>query len=217
MGIELLIGGSALLGAGASMFAGKQQANAADRSSAMQLEAARVGSRTQMRMFNLARRDLAPWRNTGKKALGQLSRMFIEGKGMQAFKKTPGYRFRMREGTRALDRSASARGRLMSGGHERELLRYGQGLASEEFGNYANRLASLAGIGQSATSQTAALGQQTGANMAALGLQGAQGAGNAMFNAGTARASGYVGAANAFTGAGNNAMFLYGAQQGWFK
>ena len=117
-----------------------------------------------------------------------------------AFYESPGYQFRMEEGTRALDRSASARGKLRSGSHERELIRYGQGVASEEFNNYANRLASLAGIGGTATSQTG----QFGAN-AAAGMAGAQMA------AGTARASGYAGLANAATGAIGNAMYYYGA------
>ncbi|KKK74367.1 hypothetical protein LCGC14_2884500, partial [marine sediment metagenome] len=50
-----------------------------------------------------------------------------------AFYKSPGYDFRFQEGTRAIDRSAAARGQLMSGGIVRELTRYGQGLASSEF------------------------------------------------------------------------------------
>ena len=47
-----------------------------------------------------------------------------------AFFQSPGYQFRQDEGIRAIDRSASARGQLMSGGTLRELQRYGQGLAA---------------------------------------------------------------------------------------
>ncbi len=47
-----------------------------------------------------------------------------------------------------------------------------QGVASDEYENYANRLAALAGVGQSATNATSAAGQayagqQTNTNMAA--------------------------------------------------
>jgi len=118
-----------------------------------------------------------------------------------AFYKSPGYEFRFDEGTRALDRSASARGRLRSGAHERELIRYGQGVASSEFNNYANRLASLAGLGQTSTGRTG----QAGASAASS--QGAYLAG-----AGTARASGYVGAANAATQGIGNYLYFAGLQ-----
>ena len=117
------------------------------------------------------------------------------------FYKSPGYEFRYDEGVNALDKSASARGRLSSGGHERELIRYGQGFASEEFNNYANRLSDLAGIGYSATTAGGEFGATAAAN-----------AGNAMINAGTARASGYAGAANALNAGLGNALYDWGTQ-----
>lgn len=103
-----------------------------------------------------------------------------------AFYKSPGYEFRQEEGIRAIDRSAAARGQLMSGGTLRELQRYGQGLASSEFNTYANRLSDLAGIGSS----VATAGGQLGAT--AAGQVGAASAGIAgtTLAGGTARASG---------------------------
>lgn len=251
-----LIGGAALVGGAvigskSAKKAGKVQARAATQASAdinrsaeiaaaSQLEAARIGSATQLRMFEQSREDIAPWRQTGARALAQLESMFISPGGINTqtpgfaanFTESPGYQFRLGEGVRALDRSASARGRLGSGGHQRALIRYGQGVASNEFGQYvdrfntyANRLSNLAGVGQASAVQTGQLGQQAAATAGQFGLQGAAGAGNtltqgaaraggALQAAGTARASGYVGAANAITGGVssgvNNALFLYG-------
>ena len=111
-----------------------------------------------------------------------------------AFFKSPGYEFRLEEGTRAIDRSASARGQLMSGGTLRELQRYGQGLASSEFGNYANRLSALAGIGQTANQQGIAAGAAAGGQ---VGTSAAN-IGQSIMAGGTAQASGIVGANNAW-------------------
>jgi hypothetical protein len=51
----------------------------------------------------------------------------------------PGYGFRLSEGLKALERSAAARGGLLSGGTGKALTRYGQDMASQEFGNAFNR------------------------------------------------------------------------------
>lgn len=67
------------------------------------------------------------------------------------FTESPGYQFQLEEGTKALERGASARGDLLGGRQLKELTRYGQGLASQEYGGYLNRLGSLASTGQTAT------------------------------------------------------------------
>lgn len=201
--------GSAILGGNKAKQAASTQAEAAARAGAAQLEAARIASDTQLQMFEQTREDTAPWRETGARALTKLEDMFLNGKGMDDFQQTPGYQFRFDEGVRALDRSAASRGLLMSGGQQRELTRYGQGIASNEFNTYANRLSSLAGVGQSTAVQTGQMGATAAQAAGQMGMQGAAGAGNAMMQAGTARASGYVGQANAYSaGLGNLAGSL---------
>ncbi len=116
------------------------------------------------------------------------------GPDYSAFYKSPGYQFRQDEGIRAIDRSASARGQLMSGGTLRELQRYGQGLASSEFGNYANRLASMAGLGQSAAFNSGQLGATAGGQVGAS----AANIGQSIMSGGQAQAAGIVGGNNAF-------------------
>jgi hypothetical protein len=67
----------------------------------------------------------------------------------------PSYGFRLDEGVKALERSAAAKGTLLTGGHVKALQRYGQDMASTEYqnsyarraseqGNNYNRLAGLA-------------------------------------------------------------------------
>jgi hypothetical protein len=125
----------------------------------------------------------------------------------------PGYAFRMSEGIKALDRSAAARGNLMSGAQLKGINQYGQDLASQEYQNAFNRyqtartntlnpFASLAGVAQSSanTLGTAAgqFGQQMGSNI---------------IGAGNAAAAGQVGAANAIAGGVGQGVNFYQNQQ----
>lgn len=127
-----------------------------------------------------------------------------QGPDFSQFYQSPDYQFALEEGNKALDRSAASRGRLFSGAQMKGLSRYNQGMASQQFNNYANRLASIAGIGQTATNTTAGLGANYAAN-----------AGNALQNAGAARASGYAGMANALNSGINNGLYMYGMSGGF--
>jgi hypothetical protein len=108
------------------------------------------------------------------------------GPDMSGFFTSPGYQFRRDEGTRGLERSAAARGGAFSGNALRALSEFNSGLASQEFGTYVNQLAGIAGVGQTATNQTAAYGAQHADN-----------AGRNALYAGDARASGIIGQSNA--------------------
>lgn len=57
----------------------------------------------------------------------------------------PGYQFRFNQGRDALERSAAARGTLNTGGTLKDILGYGQDLASTEYGNLFNRAFSTYG------------------------------------------------------------------------
>jgi hypothetical protein len=170
--IALAIGGSALLGANASKSASKTQAASADQATQL-----------QERMFNKQVELQEPWRQAGINALNKIESGDIMGS------MDPSYSFRFQEGLKALDRQAAARGGLISGGALKAAQRYGQDFASTEFGNAYNRLASRAGLGQTAANTMGNAAGQFGVN-----------AGNLMTSAGAARASGYVGGANALTG-----------------
>ena len=127
---------------------------------------------------------------------GQIATAMQAGGGSpdySAFYQSPGYQFRLDEGTRAVERSAAAKGKLMSGGLARELTSYGQGLASSEFNSYANRLASMAGLGQTATQYTGQLGASAAGQYGQTSAQ----LGQTIMSGGQAQASGYVGSSNA--------------------
>lgn len=107
-----------------------------------------------------------------------------------AFFASPDYIFARDQGLEAVQRSAAARGNLFSGNTGAALEQYGQGLASQQLNNYTNRLASLAGVGQTAATATGQFGITTG-----------QGIANNLIDAGNARASGIVGQSNAYSDA----------------
>lgn len=92
------------------------------------------------------------------------------GNGQQSvsdlIRSTPGYQFRMDEGRRAIDSSAASRGMLLSGGALKRLQDFGSEYAAQEFDKYYNRLAGVAGSGQTATGNIAAGSQAAGANLA---------------------------------------------------
>lgn len=136
------------------------------------------------------------------------------GKYGKAFSETnftvdPGYAFRLSEGMKALERSAAARGGLLSGATMKGLQRYGQDLASQEYQNAFNRyyaernaalnpLQSLAGVGQTSANQLGAAGQTYAGNVG--GMYIAQGAtqGNALLAQQRARSSAYGQLGSAF-------------------
>ncbi len=120
-----------------------------------------------------------------------------------AFFQSPDYQFRMKEGLRAVQNSAAAQGGLYSGNALRGIEEYGSGLAASEYGNWFNRNAALAGIGQSATNQAGNAAMQTGANV-----------GNLFAMQGDARASGIIGQSNALSNTINQLGSLYGMYRG---
>ena len=189
--VAAAIAGSAVLGYMGS-------SNAADA----QLEASAASTAAQERMFDKQTALQAPWRQAGEQALNKLTPLAMNYQkfGMDQFQQDPGYAFRLSEGQKALDRSATARGGLISGSALKAATRYGQDMGSQEYTNAFNRyqteraaqlqpLQSLAGVGQtSANTLTQAAG-----NFGAAEGANAIGAGNA-------RASSYVGGANAMSG-----------------
>lgn len=175
--------------------AANTQAASADRAADM-----------QDKQYQQTRADQAPWREAGQVALkdmvgglaagGDFNRDFT----MADYTEDPGYQFRLQEGEQGINRAATASGSRYSGATLKALSRFNSNQASQEYGNAYNRhqndvssrfnrLASLAGVGQTATNQTAAAGATAATN-----------GGQFIQNAGTARASGYVGQANAING-----------------
>jgi hypothetical protein len=195
--------GSALIGSSASKSAAKTQAAAAEQA-----------GEQQRAIFERQVELSAPYRAAGEVALNKLVPLATEYTpfGMAQFQADPGYAFRLSEGQKALERSAAARGNLLSGGTGKALTRFGQEMGSQEYTNAFNRyqaerqarlnpLQSLAGVGQTSTQQLAGQAGQLGAGLA-----------ESIGAAGQARASGYMGSANAIAG-GLNQYLNYSQNQ----
>lgn len=190
---------------GASVVTGIMGANAASDAASSQARSARDAQGLQQRQYDQTRADQAPWREAGGRALTQMEDPnFQKSFTMADYQADPGYAFRLAEGQKALERSAAARGGLQGGATMKSLAKYNSGMASDEYGKAYdrfnndqstrfNRLASVAGVGQTAVNQTAAAGQNY-----------ANQAGDAMMQVGNAQAAGAIGQANAIGGALNS-------------
>ena len=183
---------------GANVVGGFLQSRAMGKAADAQERAQRDAMAAQQAMFERQVELQEPFRQAGLTAQNRL--MTLLGLGpdttaaeygtmarpfdMQAFEQDPGYAFRMSEGMKALERSAAARGGMLSGNALRGITRFGQDLASQEYGNAFNRfqierqarlnpLQSLMGGGQTAantlTGAAEAFGQQLGEGAATLG------------------------------------------------
>jgi hypothetical protein len=187
-----MIGGPQGAMMGASLGGGVDASNAASKAADIQSRSADQATQLQRDIFNKQVELQQPYQQAGVNALNRMQSGDVMGM------MDPSYQFRLGEGMKALERSAAARGGLISGGALKAAQRYGQDFASTEFGNAYNRLAGLAGIGQTATNTMGSNAGQFGVN-----------AGNNMMAGANARASGYVGGANALTGGLSNAANIY--------
>ena len=144
----------------------------------------------------------------------------------------PGFQFRLQQGQDALQRSAAARGSLLTGGTAQDLAKFGQDYASNEYGNVYNRalndyqqrynifqnnqntefnrLMALSGSGQAQTAQLYGAGTAAANNAGNIYMNSGQQIGNDYMNAGNAQAAGYRNSASAyggmFSGLGNAAQ-----------
>jgi hypothetical protein len=194
--------------AGAAVAGSVIQGVAGSKAAKAQKQAQLAAIEEQRRQYNQTREDFAPWRQTGANALSVLARVYgLNGSGTpasgaapdySAFYASPDYEFRRTEGLRAIDRSSAARGWLNSGAADKQRMRYGSDLASGEFGNWFNRMAGIAGVGQAAAGSTAAAGQNMANNVS-----------NAYGNIGNARASSYANWGSAANSGINNVLFSY--------
>lgn len=193
MGIGAAIGG---------IVGGISQGRAAKRAAQAQTDAANRQIDFQTDVYNDQTERFKPFLDTGTNALaGYNFEMGLGARpeGYGGFQTTPGYDFRRQQGIDAIDASAATRGGLMSGKTLQDLTTFGDGLASQEYGNYMQRLAGLTDMGMGAAGM-----QATAGNNAAAGVS------NALANIGNAQAAGAIGQGNALAGMMNNLSGAFG-------
>lgn len=167
---------SAVVVAGATAYS----ANRAASASRAQGRAAGQANDVQERIFQQQREDQEPWRQAGVGALNRLN-AFSAG-DMSGFQSSPDYQFTRDEGMRDIGNSFAAQGGAFSGNALRALSEFNSNVASRQVGDWWNRQAGLAGVGQAANSANASAGQnyanQYGQNALAAGDARASGIAN---------------------------------------
>lgn len=135
--------------------------------------------------------------DTGSQGYGQYATAQFTPEAFAA-NQDPGYGFRMKEGLKAVDAQAAARGGLISGAALKASQRFGQDMASQEYQNAFNRYQ---------TSRQNTLGSYQG--LQGTGMQAAGGLSNAAGNYGTNA----IGAYGAYGNAAGSAYGNFGNQQ----
>lgn len=227
------IAASAVVGAGASIYSSSQAADA-------QKAGIAASTAAQQKAFDEQKALNAPFREGGITAQNRLLTYLgltpAEGSGvtvdpndpnfgkyagdfgMKDFQADPGYNFRLSEGMKGLQNSAAAKGLLSSGSTLKGITDYGQGMASQEYGNayqryqtnranQLNPLTGILGMGQTATNNVSNAAGQLG-----------QGLGQAAAATGAANASSYINSGNALNNAlsgGISSYMNYNNMQGY--
>ena len=183
-----IVGGSIISGVLGSKAAG----NAADA----QRAGYDAATGEQARQYDQTRADFAPYREAGTAALGTINK--LNAGDYSSFFTSPDYNFARSEGQRDIGSSFAARGGAAGGNALKALAEFNSGLASRNYGDYYNRLAGVAGVGQSATNSTAQAGQNSANNISANYI-----------GSGDARASGLMGQANSWSNSLNSGLNNY--------
>lgn len=247
LAIGLGVAGAAA-SAGGAIAAGSIQAGAAKDAASLQAQEADKSLAFQEKEFNTQQANEAPFLATGQASAKQLGQDLAPGGSLtqqwtQPFvaptdvteQNDPGYQFRLKEGQKALEDSAAARGGVLSTGTAEDLTKFGQDYASNEYGNvYSravdqfnrafnvfqtnqtnqfNRLSATAGGGQVAAGQLGQEGSQAAGTVANINETAGAQIGSNINNAGAATASGYAGTANALTAGITNTEGLLTLQQ----
>lgn len=163
-GLSKMAGGKVfefLIPAAASLIGTGMAARSAEKGAAAEREQQQKALDLQQRMYEEGIARQKPFLETGTEFFNRLAALQRGGPGaaQEFLQMDPGYGFRMSEGLKALERGAAARGGLISGNALRAAQRFGQDLASQEFGAAYNRLAGLAQVGPSAAGVMNTLGQ----------------------------------------------------------
>lgn len=185
--------GSMALSAFGGLAGGYLTGQAAKDAANIQAQSAQNALALQREQFEYQKGLLEPYRKAGESALGRLSGvMGLDGQPaqpQQLLDMDPGYAFRLGEGMKALERVQAARGKMLSGGAIKAGQRYAQDFASGEYGTAYNRLANIAGLGQTVGDQLGSAAQQFGRTAGETMFQGA----NALAAGRVGRTSGYMG------------------------
>ena len=162
------LSGTTVAMVGATLGAAAIGANASRGAANSAADATQAGIGEEARQYDQTRADYAPWRQAGQDALGQLQSDINKQPTAAEVMATPGYQFGLDQGQQAIDRKIAASGGRVSGASIKAAGRFGTNYATTGYGaayqrgqDRLNRLAALAGVGQTATTGTAMAGQNS--------------------------------------------------------
>jgi len=180
--------------------AGYQQKAASTMAAQQRANLVKSQARTQA-ATDQAKAYMNPWREAGTDALGKLQAKIAAGPG--DMEKSPGYQFRLDEGQKAIERSAAARGGVLSGAATKAALKYGQDFATNDYDNFLRRyyesmepLERMSGKGMSASQTMGNFGTQGARDMASQGQTATDRIGQATKYGAEAKARGAVSSAD---------------------
>jgi hypothetical protein len=188
--------------------------NATDKAANTQAQSTKAGIDAQTHQYDTTRADQAPYRAAGTAALGQLASENNVPLDPNSVQTDPGYQFARQQGQEAIDRKAAAAGGRISGAALKAASEYNTNYATTGYStaynrvktardDRLNRLAALAGIGQTATQQVDTAGRNTANQISSLTTAQGNAAGAAQISQG-----------NIWQGAGNQLAALYGRYSG---
>ena len=191
---------------------------AANRAADAQSDAARYSADLQYKQYRENVKRQQPFYEAGINALPELvAASKYTPFDFDSVQRDPGYAFRLQQGVDALDRTAAARGGMLSGNALRGAIEYGQNFGTQEYTNAFNRYQAERQARLNPLQSLTGMGQTTANTLGVAGQNMATSVGNDTQMGANARASGYIGGANAisggigqylnYTNAQNNAAF----------
>ena len=189
-------------GIGATLLSGNDSADAARGAANVRSQSTGEATAIGREMYGQNIEQLAPWREAGLGALGdfqnELGNYAGYVKDPSSYEQSPGYNWLVNQGVGAIDRGASATGKLDSGQRSKDLMEFGQGLASQDYGNFMgryrgllDRYSNLAGAGQNAANQMGQYGVNFANQASQNTMAGADAQARGMYDASNARTGMY--------------------------
>ena len=165
--------GSAVIGAGASIYSANKASDATE-------DATNAALDSEWRMFQQQREDYAPWREAGEEGLAEYRREILDPASTKFDPSTePGYRFGFEEFIeKPYIQGEGAKGKRLSGESAKGLTRYAMDYGSTKYDNFLNRYGQLANYGVGAAAGSADAAGQYGNNAANLQYGNAMAQGN---------------------------------------
>lgn len=148
--------------------------------------------------------------DSSQAGFGSLTKSF----GASDFTADPGYAFRLSQGQNALNNSAAARGGVLSGAQLKGASTFNQNFASNEYGNAYNRFNTDQNAQFNRLASVAGTGQTANGTVATAGTNAANQISNNQTGAGNAQASSYLATGNALQSGMNQVVSAYNGYSG---